>query len=277
MNKLFPFFFILFLNAAIGQSIDTMEYYLIENIGKGSEGYWVNGKNVTEEEYLRCEALEAHNMAFFQSDTKLHYMIYKTIDGAVTSTQYQVDVENGPYGEYTCYYANGRVKVHGFYEMPNDSMSNPCKIDSTWTYYDETGVVIATKRYKNGLAHGKWNLYDPSTKKRVEKEFLHGFSNGTWTAGYYLDYYYEGQTCQFRNGFKHISYPFEYSFEMELDKKKYLHSCDNPVIIKPITYANDKTQTYIAEGKFYIIRDGIIIELVEYQKGELVKRIQYDH
>jgi antitoxin component YwqK of YwqJK toxin-antitoxin module len=277
MKHHITFLFCLILKTAICQSFvvkDTVDRYLYGSLGQYNGGYFFDLTPISEEKYDQITRADS----IYDKANGLRFVRYRDINDIIKSTQFEFDPENGPYGEYFSYNDNGNVKVHGFYQLPNKYASNPYIIDSSWTYFDDAGNLIGTKKYKNGLAHGKWIIFNIKDSTKVEKEFDKGFSNGKWMFYKQNNLAILGFPCTFHNGFKNNIYSHsEGSFETELDTKDHIYSLDKAIEIKKIKYHNKNYLSYIVKGKYYIVRDGIIIEMKEFKNGKLVKRIQYDY
>lgn len=72
------------------------------------------------------------------------------------------------HGNYLLYYENGQVKIEGYYNMG--------LYDSTWTYFDITGMKVGDGSYKNGS--GLQRAFYPNGKLRLTVPYENNKRNG---------------------------------------------------------------------------------------------------
>ncbi|HLN53474.1 MAG TPA: toxin-antitoxin system YwqK family antitoxin [Lentimicrobium sp.] len=72
------------------------------------------------------------------------------------------------HGEYIQYYENGLVKIEGYYKMG--------KFDSTWTYYNISGMKVGDGKYENGS--GIQRAYYPNGRIRLIVPYKNNQRNG---------------------------------------------------------------------------------------------------
>jgi len=120
-----------------GQIGDNLEVIIISK--ENGDEYHVNGKLLTEDEYLNYEKeyntylksrRRKHKYQEYTSDSILIYEgIFKKIDL--------------PCGYYWDYHLNGNIRIRGNYNKNG-------KEDGEWHYYNEEGQNINRETYKNG-------------------------------------------------------------------------------------------------------------------------------
>ena len=82
-------------------------------------------------------------------------------------------VAGQPSGPYIEHFPNGKQKVTGQYVAGRKS--------GKWTTFDESGKVLETAVYKDGVRNGAWILNYPNGRPRVRGTFLDGRATGTIT------------------------------------------------------------------------------------------------
>ena len=188
-------------------------------------------------------------------------------------TQYQVDPELGPFGEYINYYTNGKVKSIWHFEEPNDSLTNYGVMTGDWWYFNEKGDTVGVKRFKNDMAHGKWVAWLGDTI-RIVREYKNGLSHGVWNVDHYTKYSSSTRPYIYHNGFYSTTYGCNEVFESFLDIDENVYEKYRTINYKGFKYGKSGN---IEVGKFQIVRDGIITEMKEFKEGNLVKHIKYDY
>ncbi len=143
-------------------------------------------------------------------------------------------------------------------------------MEGAWLYFNTDGDTLGVKRFKDGLAHGKWTIL-LNDSSWVQKEFENGFSEGLWAVQ-------GGRTSRpyaYHKGFYHSTYICDENFETQLDMDEHIFQKEGIIEVDSIENA-DKGR-YIVNGKFYVVRDGIRIALKEFKNGELVQNIKFDY
>jgi antitoxin component YwqK of YwqJK toxin-antitoxin module len=104
-------------------------------------------------------------------------------------------VNNQPVGMFKYYYPNDSVKAlmnfradgktsyAQLFSMTGKRMAEGKYIgrevkDSTWTYYDEAGVLLSKETYFNGKKHGPAFVYFQDGKLSEERHFRNGLEDG---------------------------------------------------------------------------------------------------
>ena len=115
-------------------------------------------------------------------------------------------------GDYTAYYLNGKIKVHGnyinnepdgiwtyYYENGNVKMRGKMKNNRStglWKYYFENGETSMQGNMDKGTRTGDWKFYFESGLLKSEGPFTHGEKSGIW------NYYYEDGSLKAQAFFK---------------------------------------------------------------------------
>ncbi len=91
-------------------------------------------------------------------------------------------VNGNPNGEQICYYTNGNIYEHGFFDHG--------KQEGRWKKYDESERLISEGNYVNGKQEGLWEYYNENQKIKTGN-FSEGYKDGEWT-----DIFYDGSFVQ---------------------------------------------------------------------------------
>ena len=148
--------------------------------GKKQQGvstwYFENGKKELEVNYLNDKP---HGTAtrWYQSGIRESMDTY--VEGKRTGPSRKWDTQgllieelnylnDSLHGNYLLYYENGQVKIEGYYNMG--------LYDSTWTYFDITGMKVGDGSYKNG--NGLQRAFYPNGKLRLTVPYENNKRNG---------------------------------------------------------------------------------------------------
>lgn len=261
--------------------MDTVDYYIFSSMqpwGK-KDSCKIDNKVYPKEDCYRineADAFSHYDSTYYDnfSPRDIDFVRYKYPSGIIEHTEYSFALEIGPFDEYINYYPTRQVKSKWYFQQPDDSLSNYGIMEGLWLYFNTDGDTIGVKRFKNGLAHGKWTTLINDTTW-VIKEFKNGFSEGLWSVHRIKNGSETYRPYPFHNGFYHSTYICNENFETFLDKDEHIYQREGTIIVEKIEYADNRQ--YIKNGKFYIIRDGIRIGLKEFKDGELIKNIKYDY
>lgn len=273
------FFTTTMMFSQISQQLDTVDYYIFGSMQDYGDSCKIDYKFYPKQDCDRIKEADAfsqyesiHDDNFSPKD--IDFLRYKHPNGVIEHTEYSFALEIGPFDEYINYYPNGQVKSEWHFQKPDDSLSNYGIMEGLWLYFNSEGDTIGTKRFKNGLAHGKWTTLINDTTW-VIKEFKDGFSEGFWSVHRIKNGSEIYRPYPFHNGFYHSTNICDENFETFLDTDEHIYQKEGTIIVEKIEYADDRR--YIKNGKFYIIRDGIRIGLKEFKDGELITNIKYDY
>lgn len=257
--------------------VDTFDRYIFGTMTNWKDSCKIDSKVYPKVDCDRINKAVSNYDNFHNDNTtikSIRFTRYRTPDGTIKYTCYEVDPDLGPFREYTNYYPNGQIKSKWQFQKPNDSLNNAGIMEGLWLYFDTDGDTIGVKQFKNGLAHGKWTtLIDDSTW--VIKEFKDGFSEGLWSVFKIRNGSQIYRPYPFHNGIYHSTYICDENFETFLDTDEHIYQKEGTIVVDKIEYADDRL--YIKNGKFYITRDGIRIGLKEFKDGELITNVKYDY
>ncbi|WP_317898370.1 toxin-antitoxin system YwqK family antitoxin [Aurantibacillus circumpalustris] len=115
--------------------------------------------------------------------------------------------DNKPVGKFKYYYqtdsiraimyfnANGKGAYAKLFHMNGKRMAEGKYIneeikDSTWTYYDELGILISRENYKNGKKDGVFTVYLPDGSVSEERNYKNDLQSGPFKQ------YFSGNTVK---------------------------------------------------------------------------------
>ncbi len=253
--------------------VDTLDYYIFQLMSYLEDSCEIDGKIYSPEICDKISATSSNYNHLVNDNFSLkdiRFTRYRLPNGTIEHTQYEIDPDLAPFGEYINYYPSGQVKSKWYFQEPNTLFDNYGIMEGAWLYFNKEGDTIGVKRFKDGLADGKWTIINNDSSV-VQKAFKNGFSDGQWSV--------EGGTSSrpytFHNGFYHSIYICEENFATHLDMDEHIFQHEGVLEIDSIEYA--EKGRYIMNGKFYVVRDGIRIGLKEFKNGELVQNIKFDY
>jgi hypothetical protein len=261
----------------IPKHVDTLDYYVFVTMQNLETSCDIDGEIYPKE---LCDRIVSTLSNYNHRDSDnitledIRFTRYRLPNGTIEHTQYEVDPEIAPFGEYINYYPGGQVKSKWYFQEPNSSLSNEGVMEGVWLYFNTTGDTIGSKRFHNGLAHGKWTIILSDTTW-VVKEFKNGFSEGLWTVHRIEGGHEMSRPYAYHNGFYHSTYVCNESFETYLDMDEHIFQKEGILEVDSIEYADNRQ--YIKNGKFFVLRDGIRIAVKEFSDGELVENIKFDY
>jgi len=261
----------------IPRRVDTLDYYIFDTMQNMEDSCDIDGKVYPKK---LCDKIISTLSGFTHIEygnitlKDIRFARYRLPDETIEHTQYEVDPDLAPFGEYTNYYPSGQVKSKWHFQEPNTSLSNEGIMEGVWLYFNTDGDTIGSKRFKNGLAHGKWTIILNDTTW-VVKEFKNGFSEGLWNVHRIEGGHETGRPYAYHNGFYHSTYICDESFETYLDMDEHIFQKEGTLVVDSIEYAHNRR--YIKNGKFFILRDGIRIGMKEFKDGELVQNVKFDY
>ena len=174
----------------------------------------------------------------FKDDKPVGNFVYYSTSGTVESRIDHYPGSNAAHGRH--FHPNGKLMAEGRY-VDKDK-------DSTWNYYDETGILRSTEHWKSGKMDGEMTSYSAGGKVIERRHFVKGTESGKAEqffadgAPRYVANYVSGspegiETFYFPNGKKEI-------------EGKYVNGNRDG----GWTYYNDngsiQTQALYAQGKF---------------------------
>lgn len=257
--------------------VDTLDYYIFSSMQDLDGQCEIDGKIYPKE---ICDRIYATQSDYSHLDydnitvKDIRFTRYRLPNGTIEHTQYEIDPDLAPFGEYINYYPSGQVKSKWYFQEPNTSLSNEGIMEGVWLYFNTDGDTIGSKRFHNGLAHGKWTIILSDTTW-VVKEFKNGFSEGLWNVHRIEGSSVTGRPYAYHNGFYHSTYICNESFETYLDTDEHIFQIEGILEVDSIEYADNRQ--YIRNGKFFVLRDGIRIAMKEFKNGELVQNIKFDY
>lgn len=257
--------------------VDTLDYYIFQLMSYLEDSCEIDGKIYSPE---ICNKISAtfSNYDHLVSDNfslkDIRFTRYRLPNGTIEHTQYEIDPDLAPFGEYLNYYPSGQVKSKWYFQEPNTFFDNYGIMEGAWLYFNTSGDTVGVKRFKDGLAHGKWTILLNDTSW-VDKEFENGFSEGTWTVHRLKRGGETNRPYEYHKGFYHSIYICDETFETHLDMDENIFQTEGIIEVDSIEYA--EKGRYIMNGKFYVVRDGIRIGLKEFKNGELVQNIKFDY
>jgi antitoxin component YwqK of YwqJK toxin-antitoxin module len=253
--------------------VDTLDYYIFSHMSYLEDSCEIDGKIYSPE---ICDRISATSSNYDHLDIDnfsakdMRFTRYRWPNGTIEHTQYEIDPDLAPFGEYINYYPSGQVRSKWYFQEPNALFNNNGIMEGAWLYFNTDGDTLGVKRFKDGLAHGKWTIL-LNDSSWVQKEFENGFSEGLWTVQ-------GGKTSRpyaYHNGFYHSTYICDENFETQLDMDEHIFQKEGVLEVDSIEYA--EKGRYIMNGKFYVVRDGIRIGLKEFKNGELVQNVKFDY
>lgn len=234
--------------------------------------YTINGKWVSKRKAMKVMEMDS----IYESLDTLVFLEEIDLKGRILRSYYSTGPDLGdPFGEYTEYYKNGKLKVRGYYKMP------PCNNheDSLWTYFSKRGKKIGEKRFRDGLAHGRWVYYDDAGNILLEKRYKNGLSDGEWLLQTFRDRHLTAYAKRvYHNGFLHVDYDAELKFSSSLDLQENLNTYQYLIFTSDtVEFHQERKNNYYQNASFFVVRDGVKIQYKEFEDGELVELINYDY
>lgn len=264
-----------------GQSlqVDTITIYSYSQTSRGLVTL-IDGKLSSQKKLAELEKCDS----VWASDTTLRFVELKDLKGRLKKTFYTKGIESPYFGEYKEYYTNGKVKIHGYHTLPFKIKTDSIRTvhsesypDGKWTFYAKNGKMVMVKSYKEGIANGEWTLFDNKERKIIVKRFVNGKSNGEW-----MNYIYHNKNSSTGHG-KDFQMGVQISdcnscfFDFKSDEFEHQVGSSYPIKAYNNCVVGRYSESLLEDGQFYFLKDGVIIKLREFSKGEIINEINYDY